>query len=165
MKKLLVLACSTSVLALASGAFAQTTSYNVQLSGTVAPYCNITTAALAQPISLPTTIGGLGSFSGSQAVAVQGNSKCAYTLGSASGGLKGNSTSVIVPYTASLSNSIEGPKVVGSDFNGPNPNFNSIAAAAVGAGQTVTINWSGAGESGLAADTYTDTLTLTVNAS
>ena len=188
MKKLLVIACATSALALASGAYAQGIppgdTYRIDITGVAGSFCTIASASasasgaiiggvapngVAGPTNGSTTFtyplgksthptGALKANSGSVTLTVNENNACRYTLSSLNGGLQGTKGYIPLAYMANL-NTNNPQTARGSDFDSV-----TIPADLVGGAQQLTVNYSilAAPGTALAPDTYTDTLTVNI---
>ena len=174
MKKLLAIACASSVLALASGANAGTT-YGLTVQGAINPFCDITTTAGASDYTFPTGTGtgkfdngtgGTNSGVGvTRALNVSANSQCAVAVSSAHGGLQGaTNTSTLIPYAAGTAfGTVSGTHTV---VNGVNTALAISAATMVLGNNTLNVKIELAANAGpYPVDTYSDTLTITVTAS
>ncbi len=178
MKKLLALACATSALALCGSAAASADSYALHLTGTIGPVCAITATSGVKNETVPLTPDGNGGFQAipattSSGLTVTGNGKCAVTPTTANGGLRGAATNAtVIPYTAYLTGGAHAaaPLTVGGiGATAPNTAGATVdtigSTLATGNGYSATVNYALAASGVVPADTYTDTLTVTVNPS
>ena len=164
MKKFFVLAAGLSSLALTSGAYAQQT-YSVTLSGQVPQYCNISNPGGSKTVTMSNfaTNGITNGNSGSQTFQVSANGSCQISWsggqGSVLSGSKGNSQKVT--YCAVIASGTSASCTTG--------NAGSAANGTQGAGMApgnypFTFGYAVAANQGpLQADTYQDTVTVTVN--
>ncbi len=166
MKKFLVLACAGSVLALASAANAGG-SYDLTVQGSIAQFCNITTAggAVATFTGFDNGTGGVTDGIGvNTALNVSANAKCDAKVSSAHGGLLAGATTI--PYKAGMA--YNAPAVpVNTVIQGDNPLIDLAAATMPTVGDnTLNVKVLSVGAAGpFPVATYSDTLTVTVTAS
>ena len=188
MKKIFALACATSVLALASGAWAQ--QYQVNLSGTVQGFCTVG-APVKHNTGVTTDTGGTASASsasftfasdfsnasgilnhsaGNVDLPVTTNHACNYVLSSANGGLQRSSGGPSIPYTAAVvagDTIAAGPLTALLSGTGNQVGNALLVPADATNHANVTIGFDVAtdGTTVYGAGTYTDQLTLQINPS
>ncbi len=180
MKKLLAFACAGSVLALSSGAFAAgpNTTYNLTVSGTISPFCDITTGSSGTysfPAGTGATyfdngVGGVtGNISGDVQLSVSANNKCKFSVSSSNGGLVGSgSNKTLLSYQASL-----GVNTVNTSYQTVIKNDNPLIDNPTAVIMLLGANTLHVGINSVAtlpgavvpADTYSDVLQITVTAS
>lgn len=191
MKKLVALACAASALALSSSAFAQTipaNTYSLTINGSVPPICNI--ASVDKPsvggagavgatftpgsgttgtINLPNLAGANGVVQAASAttnVYIALNGTCSASLTSAHGGLYNTShtNAAVIAYSASI-NSNGSSANTGVIPTTPNTQFSTVSFGFDPSLPTrtlaVALGILGGGNP-VAAGSYTDTLTMTL---
>lgn len=172
MKKVLALACVTSVLALASGANAQ--SYSVTLNGSVPATCKVTGATITGGLagSSADTSSATVNFdlsSGNEVtgyvlLAYDANSQCNFSIASTYGALKNTAYSGTDPkptlsYSAGMGR-WPGDGVTPVTGATTFMYFNALATGVQS--KTLYVGWDIGAHGPLAAGTYTDTLTVTI---